>query len=64
VCETKYLNSSHWLMGSVNSFLINLISGFHCASMLSVTFIDQVMHSIITVMDVKILLYTSLKDTH
>jgi len=29
-----------------------------------VTFIDQLMHSIITVIDVKILSYKSLKDTH
>ena len=29
-----------------------------------VTFINQLMHSIITVIDVKILLYKSLKDTH
>ena len=42
----------------------DLISGFHHASLLSVTFINQLMHSIITVMDVKILLYKSLKDTH
>jgi len=31
---------------------------------LQVTFINQLMHSIITVVDVKILLYKSLKDTH
>jgi hypothetical protein len=37
-----------------------LISGFHCASLLSVTFINQLMHSIIRVVDVKILLYISL----
>jgi len=30
----------------------------------SVTFINQLMHPIITVIDVKILLYKSLKDTH
>jgi len=30
----------------------------------SVTFINQLMHSIITVIDVKILLYKSLKGTH
>jgi hypothetical protein len=29
-----------------------------------VTFISQLMHSIITVLDVKIMLYKSLKDTH
>ena len=41
-----------------------VVSGFHRASMISVTFINQLMHSIITVIDVKILLYKSLKDTH
>jgi hypothetical protein len=41
-----------------------VISGFHRASLLSVTFINQLMHSIITVVDVKILLHKSLKDTH
>ena len=47
------------------SLTINvLISGFHRASLLSVTFINQLMHSNITVVDVKILLYKSLKDTH
>ena len=40
------------------------ISGFHRASLLTVTFINQLMHSIITVVDVKILLYKSLKDTY
>ena len=38
-----------------------LISDFHRASLLSVTFINQLMHSIITVVDVKNLLYKSLK---
>jgi len=41
-----------------------LMSGFHRASLLSVTFINQLMHSIITVIEVKILLYKSLKDTY
>jgi len=41
-----------------------LISGLHRVSLLSVTFINQLMHSIITVIDVKILLHKSLKDTH
>jgi len=41
-----------------------LISGFHRASLLSVTFINQILHSIITLVDVKTLLYKSLKDTH
>jgi ribosomal protein S1 len=44
--------------------LNKLIAGFHRASLISVTFINQLMHSIITVIDVKILLYKSLKDTH
>jgi hypothetical protein len=43
---------------------VKLISGFHRASLLSVTFINQLMHSIITVVDVIIFLYKSLKDTH
>ena len=43
---------------------MNLILGFHHASLLSVTFVKQLMHSIITVVDVKILLYKSLEDTH
>jgi len=30
----------------------------------SLTFINQLIHSVITVIDVKILLYKSLKDTH
>jgi hypothetical protein len=30
----------------------------------SVTFINQLMHSIVTVVDIQILLYKSLKDTH
>jgi len=33
---------------------LKLISGFHRASLLSVTFIKQLMQSIITVVDVKI----------
>jgi len=45
-------------------YLSELISGFHRASLISVTFINQLMHTIITVIDVKILLYKSLKDTH
>jgi hypothetical protein len=40
------------------------ISGFHHASLLSVTFINQLMHSIITVVDVKSVLYRSIKDAH
>jgi len=32
--------------------------------LIKVRFINQQMHSIITVIDVKILLYKSLKDTH
>jgi len=39
-----------------------LISDFHHASLLSVTFINQLMHSIITVIDVKILLYKNILD--
>ena len=39
---------------------VQLISGFHRASLLSVTFINQLMHLIITVTDVKILLHKSL----
>jgi hypothetical protein len=42
----------------------DLISGFQRASLLSVTFINQLMHSILRVIDFKILLYKSLKDTH
>jgi hypothetical protein len=33
---------------------LHLTSGFHRAPLLSVTFINQLMHSIITVVDVKI----------
>ena len=36
-----------------------LISGFHHASLLSVTFINQLRHSVITIIDVKILLRKS-----
>jgi len=48
----------------VKKFSAMLVSGFHHASLLSVTIIDQLMHSIITVVDIKILLYARLKDTH
>ena len=48
---------------SLTMLILKLISGFHGASFLSVTFINQLMHSIITVTDLKILLYKSLKDT-
>jgi len=41
-----------------------LISSFDRASLLSVTFINQLMHSNMTVVDVKILSYKSLKDTY
>jgi hypothetical protein len=41
-----------------------LISSFHRASLLLVTFINQLTHPIITVVDVKILLFKSLNDTH
>ena len=58
----------YWLLGGGKYRPTNdcdrLISGFHRTSLLSVTFINQLMHSIITVVDVKILLYKSLKDTH
>ena len=40
------------------------ILGFHRASLLSVTFINQLMHSIIKIMDVKIYIIQDLKDTH
>jgi len=40
-----------------------IISGFNRASLLEVTFINQLMHSIITVIDVKILLYKSKRHT-
>jgi len=41
------------------------ISGFHRASLLSVTFINQLMHSIITIVDVKIYIIQKYKkDTH
>ena len=54
------------MVRGVSSFENNnkVIAGFHRASLLSVTFINQLMHSIITVTDVKILLYKSLRDTH
>jgi hypothetical protein len=42
-----------------------MISDSYEYTPVSVTFINQLMHSVITVMDVKILLYKSLiKDTH
>ena len=44
--------------------ILSLFLGFHRASSLPVAFINQLMHSIITVIDVKILLYKSLKDRH
>jgi hypothetical protein len=44
--------------------LISLIPGFRRASLLSATFINQLVQSIITIIDVKILLYKSLKDIH
>jgi hypothetical protein len=37
-----------------NQLVAQLISDFHRASLLLVTFINQLMHSIITVVDVKI----------
>jgi hypothetical protein len=49
---------------SLTMLILKLISGFHGASLLSVVFINQLMHSIITVIHVKILLYKSLQDTH
>jgi hypothetical protein len=54
-------NKSWFLIQQIKN---QLISGFQHASLLSVTFINQLMHSIITVIVVKILLYRSLKDTH
>ena len=36
------------------------ILGLHRASLLSVTFINQLMHSIITILDVKNLYYTKI----
>jgi hypothetical protein len=39
---------------SLKKLIAKLISGFHRASLLSVTFINQLMHSIITAVDVKI----------
>ena len=43
--------------------IIRLNSHFYWTDKISVTFINRLMHSIITVVDIKILLYTSLKDT-
>jgi hypothetical protein len=40
-----------WAKGAAYTLVI---PGFHRASLLSVTFINQLMHSIITVVDVKI----------
>ena len=59
-------NKCYMIIKEINCKKLNvysLISGFHRASLLSVTFINQLMHSIITVVDVKISLYKSLK-TH
>jgi len=56
--STVWLRCINWTNYAV------LISGFHPASLLSVTFINQLMHSIITVIEVKILLYKSLWKTH
>ena len=45
-------------------FIKNKFLCFLSLLRLSVTFINQLMHSIITAVDVKILLYKSLKDSH
>ena len=59
--DFKYDSQISRRLMTFRSAMSLIISGFHRASFLSVTFINQLMHSVV---DVKILLYKSLKDTY
>jgi hypothetical protein len=52
------------LILAVTKTVRTVISFFHRASLLLVTFINRLMHSIKTVVDVKICVFKSLNNTH